>query len=127
LEYLQNISINKKEFREILTYNGVPDAICDLLFEKYVATRKRSASGEVGSSGKYLLRELFYHKCFVNLITNGINIDKPFLKRKDLVRKVIEATQMHEFFVVGSAPATGKTSLFQLAMLVTFELEADKI
>jgi len=39
LEHLQNISDNKKKFRDTLTAKGVPDAICDLLFEKYVATK----------------------------------------------------------------------------------------
>ena len=40
-EKLKNIAPdNKKEFRDTLTAKGVPDAICDLLFEKYVANRK---------------------------------------------------------------------------------------
>ena len=46
LEHLQNISDSKKEFRDALTAKGVPDAICDLLFEKYVEKKKRSASDE---------------------------------------------------------------------------------
>jgi len=40
-EDLQNISDNKKEFAERLSAKGVPDAICDLLFEKYVEKKKR--------------------------------------------------------------------------------------
>jgi len=36
LKDLQNISDYKKEFRDTLTAKGVPDAICDMLFEKYV-------------------------------------------------------------------------------------------
>ena len=47
LEHLQNISDNKKEFAERLSAKGVPDAICDLLFETYVAMKKRSGSGEM--------------------------------------------------------------------------------
>jgi len=104
-------------------FKGVPDAICDLLFEKYVATKKRSASGESGGSKKYALRELVNDIGFNTLNTNGIDVDKRFLARKDLVRKVIEETQLHEFNVIGSASATGKTSLLQLVML---ELTADK-
>ena len=34
------------KFTEKMSAKGVPDAICDLLFEKYVATKKRSASDE---------------------------------------------------------------------------------
>jgi len=52
LEHLQNISDDKKEFRDTLTAKGVPDAICDLLFEKYVATKKRSASDESAGDRK---------------------------------------------------------------------------
>ena len=40
-EMIQNISDNKKEFAERLSAKGVPDAISDLLFEKYVPTKKR--------------------------------------------------------------------------------------
>ena len=43
-EDLQNISDNKKEFAERLAAEGIPKAICDLLFEKYVATKKRTTS-----------------------------------------------------------------------------------
>ena len=50
LDKLKRIADNKKEFREALSAEeGVPKAICDLLFEKYVkgdADRKRSGSGE---------------------------------------------------------------------------------
>jgi len=49
---LQNISDNKKEFRDTLTAEGIPKAICDLLFEKYVATKKRSASDESAGDRK---------------------------------------------------------------------------
>ena len=35
-EMIQNISDDKKEFRDTLTAEGIPKAICDLLFEKYV-------------------------------------------------------------------------------------------
>ena len=41
IEHLQNISDSKKEFRGALTAKGVPGAICDLLFEKYVEKKKR--------------------------------------------------------------------------------------
>jgi len=34
---IQNISGNKKEFTDILSAEGIPETICDLLFEKYVA------------------------------------------------------------------------------------------
>jgi len=46
LEKLQNISDDKKEFKKDLSAEGIPKAICDLLFEKYVATKKRSGIGE---------------------------------------------------------------------------------
>lgn len=36
-EMIQNISGNKKEFTDILSAEGIPETICDLLFEKYVA------------------------------------------------------------------------------------------
>jgi len=52
LKDLKEISDNKKEFTEKLSAKGVPDAICDLLFEKYVATKKRSASGESDKDSK---------------------------------------------------------------------------
>jgi len=36
LKDFQNISDDKKKFRDTLTAKGVPDSICDLLFEKYI-------------------------------------------------------------------------------------------
>lgn len=52
-EELQIVSVNKdqREFTEKLTAKGVPDAICDLLFDKYVAGDKSLGKRRAGSGG----------------------------------------------------------------------------
>jgi len=54
---LQNISDDKKEFRDTLTAEGIPKAICDLLFEKYVATKEFPNADEVYFTLDYLEQE----------------------------------------------------------------------
>jgi len=54
---LQNISDGKKEFTERLSAKGVPDAICDLLFEKYVAIKEFPNADEVYFTLDYLEQE----------------------------------------------------------------------
>ena len=57
LKDFQNISDNKKEFAERLSAKGVLDAICDLLFEKYVATKEFPNADEVHFTLDYLEQE----------------------------------------------------------------------
>jgi len=46
-EDLQNVGRGDYEsFTKDLSAEGIPKAICDLLFEKYVATKKRHGSDE---------------------------------------------------------------------------------
>ena len=125
-EDLQNISDNDEKFARKLSAKGVPDAICDLLFEKYVATKKRRASDESDGSINFL-RGVFDAKGFNTLKSNGIDIDKRYLKRESLVAKVIEETFKHEFYVIGSPPATGKTSLLQLVMVKLAAFKKTKV
>ena len=52
-EKLQNVGRGDYEsFKKDLSAEGIPKAICDLLFEKYVATKKRSASHDRDGDGK---------------------------------------------------------------------------
>jgi len=44
-EMIQNISDNKKEFRDTLTAEGVQKAICDLLFQEYVVDKTMAWEG----------------------------------------------------------------------------------
>jgi len=73
LGHLQNVSRGDYElFKKDLSAEVIPKAICDLLFEKYVATKKRSASDESAGDRKKRkvldrnskLREI---QCFVGL------------------------------------------------------------
>jgi len=83
LKDLQNVGHgNYDKFAEKLSAEGVPDRICELLFESNMGPKKRSASGEIGRSSKHLLRELFYNNGFFTLSSNGIDIDKPFWQGK---------------------------------------------
>jgi len=120
-EDLQNISDDDEKFARKLSAKGVPDAICDLLFEKYVATKKRSASDESDDSNKYSLRELFNNQALQTLGNDGISFAGHHLNRRDLVQSVIEAANLKQFVVVGSPPATGKTSLMQLISVAVEE------
>jgi len=53
LEHLQNVGRGDYElFTKKLSAEVIPKAICDLLFEKYLATKKRSASDESDKDAK---------------------------------------------------------------------------
>ena len=48
------------------------------------------------------------------LRSDGIFIEREHLPRRDVVQQVIELAQRRQHVVLGSPPATGKTSLLQL-------------
>ena len=55
-EDLQGVADNKEDFKRQFNSEGVPKAICDLLFAKYVAKdgdgKKRASSGATVSNGE---------------------------------------------------------------------------
>jgi len=70
-------NISKKEFAERLSAEGIPRAICDLLFEKYVATKKRIASGEPDKDAKKVYIKQTTHtrmEVFCNEVSTGESI-----------------------------------------------------
>ena len=104
-----NISDNKKEFAERLSAKGVPDAICDLLLEKYVA-RKGMDRSNIDS-----LALDFNDQALQTLGNDGISFEGHHLNREVMVQSVIDAAATNRF--VESPPATGKTSLVQLVAM----------
>jgi len=110
-EMIQNISDDKKEFRDTLTVEGIPKVICDLLFEKYVATKKRVKASFIQDS---------------QIPVDGITSDRKSINRESLVQSVIDTAKLDHFVVIGSPPATGKTSLMQLIQ-ADLEKQGEKV
>jgi hypothetical protein len=50
-EKLQKVADSKEKFREALSAKGVPEAICDLLFEQYVGGESAGKKKRTGSGG----------------------------------------------------------------------------
>ena len=98
-----------EKFTRKLSAKGVPDAICDLLFGKYV-----DKSAGRPSSDDFGLVELFNQQALQTLGNDGISFAGHHLERKDIVQNVIEVASASQYVVIGSPPATGKTSLMQL-------------
>ena len=126
LEHLQNISENKKEFRDSLTARGVPDAICDLLFEKYVAKKGLKRTGSGGSNQRPVKRGVMGAVKFFTTLTDcevsgrvyrfRINTTDASGKRRLYVRdcydplydKVLKLAQDHDGVIVTGSSGVGK-------------------
>jgi hypothetical protein len=120
-EKLQNVADDKKGFADRLSPKGVPDAICDLLFEQYVAKSRRESGNMDGiDNGRTRLRDIFNMESLRTLGNDGISFAAHHLRRENLVVQVLEHAQRCGFVVIRSPPATGKTSL---AQLIGVELE----
>lgn len=101
LDNIRNISDDKEEFAQRLSKNGVPEAICDKLFQTYVAVNIDEPADKLFS--------------VVNSTSvDGILLSAPNLERSDLVEHIVNIASVNSFVVLGSPPATGKTSLLQL-------------
>jgi len=70
---LQNISDNKKEFAERLSAKEVPDAICDLLFEKYVAKNGLNRNGSQTKSFRDI--EEICSSVFKNIVPSKLKFE----------------------------------------------------
>eukprot|EP00978_Attheya_sp_CCMP212_P037530 scaffold177952_cov29-Attheya_sp.AAC.1 len=117
---LQAVADNKEEFTRKLSAKGISDAICDTLFDKYMAGAGRPSSDHFG------LQALFNQQALQTLGNDGISFAGHHLERRGIVGNVIDTAYKSKFVVVGSPPATGKTSLMQLVG-VALEAKGEKV
>ena len=78
------------------------------------------------SSDHFGLRELFNQQALQTLGNDGISFAGHHLDRNALVQSVIDTAFASQYVVIGSPPATGKTSLMQLVG-VALEAAGEKV